>query len=157
MSAVAGAIGSSSSPIRTQTTRIDATAQNGIWISETGDLETGAIASTGNSVNLTATGSILDADPGVVINVRGPALNLSAGTGSIGLSGHALRIDASVAAGALNASALTESMPSTSAGLGIGTVTSATELLRWQPMTPAPRGETSCSARHRCWSRRSGT
>src|SRR5262249_39083316 len=63
MSALAGAIGTSTNPMLTQTDRINAAAQNGIWISETGDLEAGAIVTAASSVNLTATGSIVDADP----------------------------------------------------------------------------------------------
>ena len=126
LSALSGAIGTSISPLRTQTARIDATAQNGVWIAETGDLEVGAIASTGNVVSLAATGSILDADAGIAINVSGPAVALSAGTGSIGQSGTALRINANATTGAFNAFAGNGiDVIDMAGGLGVGTVTSS--------------------------------
>src|SRR5262249_14953046 len=109
----------------TQSTRLDATGRDGIWVSETGDLEVGSVASHGTSVNLTATGSIIDVDSSVAINVDGATLNLTAGTGSIGTTGDALRIDAGAAAGSLNASAGTGiNLYDAVGGVGIGQVTS---------------------------------
>lgn len=132
LSAAAGSIGSATSPILTQSTRLDALAAGNIWISETGNLELGYVRSTAGTVNLTATGSILDADSNVAINVKSATLNLRAGTGSIGEVGRALRIDAAGTAGSLNATAQTGInvvdvyLSGGYAGLGIGTVTSAT-------------------------------
>ena len=127
LSAPLGSIGTAAMPIATEATRIDANAADGIWISQTGDLEVGAISSTGDSVNLSASGSILDADTSVAINVSGPVLNLTAGTGSVGSTTDALRIDTTNIAGALNASAQTGiNVLQVAGGLGIGNVTSTT-------------------------------
>lgn len=84
LSAAAGSIGSGTRPILTQSARLDALAAGNIWISETGDLGLGYVRSTGGTVNLVATGYILDADSNVAINVKASTINLRAGTGSIG-------------------------------------------------------------------------
>jgi hypothetical protein len=108
LSAPLGFIGTQGAPIPIQSSAlVNANAAGDIWISQTGDLDVGAISSTGGSVELTATGSILDGAPGDAINVAGPVVNLSAGTGSVGTPGDALRIDAGAAAGSLSASAST--------------------------------------------------
>ena len=75
---------------RSAQTRIDAAAQNGIWIIETGDLETGAIVGDGGQP-ISRRPDRSSTPSAVAINVKGPAVNLSAGTGSIGVTGHALR------------------------------------------------------------------
>jgi len=127
MSAPLGFIGTSAAPIPTQSTRIDANAGFGIWIGQTGDLNVGAISSTSASVNLTATGSILDADTTVPVNVSGPVINLSAGTGAIGSTNDPLRVDPGVSPGSLNASAQTGiAMTDVSGTMGVGTVISTT-------------------------------
>src|SRR5260370_9394450 len=127
MAAPLGFIGTSAAPIPTKSTRIDATAGAGIWISQTGDLNVGAISSTAVSVGLTATGSILDADTTVPVNVTGPVINLSAGTGAIGSTNDPLRINPGANPGSLNASAQTGiDVTDVSGTIGVGTVISTT-------------------------------
>ena len=59
-------------------------------------------------MDLAATGSILDGvSTSTAANVTGPDVTLNAGSGSIGLTADALRIDAGAVAGALNASTQT--------------------------------------------------
>ncbi|MBH5399906.1 LEPR-XLL domain-containing protein, partial [Bradyrhizobium sp. CNPSo 4010] len=124
LTAPLGAIGAAGADLPTISNRLDATARDGIWISETGDLAVGTVSSSGASVNLEATGSILDADHLVSVNVSGPVVVLNAGTGSIGVASDALRIDAGRAAGSLTATAGTGmALSDVSAGVGIKTVT----------------------------------
>ena len=127
LSAPLGFIGTQGAPIPIQSSAlVNANAAGDIWISQTGDLDVGAISSTGGSVELTATGSILDGAPGDAINVAGPVVNLSAGTGSVGTPGDALRIDAGAAAGSLSASASTGiNLLQVTGGVGVGTVISS--------------------------------
>src|SRR5260370_30916702 len=125
MSAPLGFIGTSAAPIPTKSTRIDANAGDGIWISQTGDLRVGAISSPALSVNLTATGSILDADTTLPVNVTGPVINLSAGTGAIGSTNDPLRINPGANPGSLTASAQTGiDVTDVSGTIGVGTVIS---------------------------------
>ena len=155
-----GAIGSSGDPILTELSNttemigsqtlsiigvlVQASALNGIWIDQTGDLEIGnttinpvnpadptastspAVSSINDSVNLTATGSILDNAPDLAVDIAGPTINLSAGTGSIGTTGDALRIDAGTSE-TLNAVAATGiNVTSIAASVVLGTITSTT-------------------------------
>ncbi|WP_158271824.1 LEPR-XLL domain-containing protein, partial [Methylosinus sporium] len=120
-----GAIGSTASPIRTVSTRLDALARDGIFVSETGDLALGSARSTGGVVSLAATGSILDADVGVAVNVSAPTLILNAGGGSIGAKADALRIDADRAANSFTASTEGDVVAADVAGgVGVATVAS---------------------------------
>lgn len=141
LSAPGGVIGTASAPILTASGRLDARARDGIAISETGDLEIGSIVSDNGTVQLSATGSIRDADsaPAMLFaissingadstaaaTVKGPVIHLTANAGAIGAANNALRIDAGRAAGSLSAIARDDiALTDVSGGLGIATVSS---------------------------------
>src|SRR5258708_10022853 len=104
---------------------MEANGAEGSWMSQRGGVSVGAISSTAVSVNLTATGSILDADTTVPVTVTGPVINVSAGTGAIGSPNEPLRINPGANPGSLNASAQTGiDVTDVSGTIGVGTVIS---------------------------------
>ncbi|MCB1491701.1 MAG: hypothetical protein KDJ77_07865, partial [Rhodobiaceae bacterium] len=122
-----GMIGTALAPMLTASTRLDATAHDGVYVSETGNLELGAVVSTTGTVKLTATGSILDADGSVFVNVDAPTINLSAGNGSIGTTTDALRVDADRASGHLTAIATGDIViTDVAGGVGIASISTST-------------------------------
>ena len=115
LEAAQGAIGSAAKPVQItlnndSTGTLTARAQQGIWIKEIGDMRAADIYSP-NSVNLTATGAIIDARPVInypntgdrtVRSIEANTLTLNAMGGAIGASNNPMVIK--VGSGGLNAS-----------------------------------------------------
>ncbi len=142
LSAPFGVIGQSSAPLPITATLLDATAGDGIWIDATGDLTLGTVISASGSVNLNATGSILDGETGATINVTGPVINLNAGSGSIGLADDALSIATANMPETLNATATTGiNLLDNSLGVGVGTVVSTSGDITIATSDSSPVGE----------------
>jgi hypothetical protein len=125
LDATGGAIGASSAPIRIDSNLFSAHAASGIAAQEVnGNLNIVQVQSTAGQVQLTAAGSILDANSGADADISAPDVVLTAINGSIGTLANPLEIDvsgASLYATAQGDIAVTDTLGS----MGVGQVTSS--------------------------------